>query len=178
MNIVLLRHAECEANVSGIVDSDPQSSTSLTQRGKAQAEEVAHQLKDKSFDAIFCSELIRTQQTAKANQQFHDAKLVIDARLNEVSIGLNGMKWDEALNIIKWDGGTWHYVPEGGESFEEELARVTSFYQELIKKPYQTVLIVSHGGPLLIIEGIISQKDIRDIPMLRKAHFRTFEVNI
>lgn len=177
MKIVLMRHAESESNVTGIVDSDPHNSAPLTQKGKEQAHAAAESLKEQHFDAIFISQLIRTKQTGDIINQFHHKELLADARLNEVQLGLNGMTWKEALKIIKWDGGTWTYVPEGGETFEEEVARVTSFYEDLLQKPYQSVLIVSHGGPLLIIEGIITNKDIRDIKMLRKAHLRAFEVN-
>lgn len=47
-----------------------------------------------------------------------------------------------------------------GESLQEVEKRVIAFYQEIIQKhPGETVLICSHGDPLLLLKGYIKGFD-------------------
>jgi broad specificity phosphatase PhoE len=63
ITLTFIRHAESEANASGIIDTSVPG-PGLTPEGKGQAEDVAHQLAREQYDAVYASTMARAQQTA------------------------------------------------------------------------------------------------------------------
>ena len=63
ITLTFIRHAESQANADNVVNTDIPG-PSLTEEGKAQAEQLAHQLSRNNFDGIYVSDMVRTQQTA------------------------------------------------------------------------------------------------------------------
>ncbi|HTX98306.1 MAG TPA: histidine phosphatase family protein [Mycobacterium sp.] len=63
ITVTFVRHGESEANASGIIDTTVPG-PGLTPEGKTQAEQVAHQLGHKDYDAVYASTMTRAQQTA------------------------------------------------------------------------------------------------------------------
>ena len=63
ITLTFIRHAESEANAAGVIDTSVPG-PSLSQQGKAQAEEVAHSAGHNKFDGIYASTMVRSQQTA------------------------------------------------------------------------------------------------------------------
>ena len=63
ITLTFIRHAQSEANASGIIDTS-EPGPGLSPEGKGQAEEVAHQLARNNYDAVYASTMARAQQTA------------------------------------------------------------------------------------------------------------------
>ncbi len=63
ITVTFVRHAQSEANASGVIDTDVPG-PGLSPEGKAQAEQVAHQLGHKDYDSVYASTMARAQQTA------------------------------------------------------------------------------------------------------------------
>jgi broad specificity phosphatase PhoE len=63
ITLTFIRHAESEANASGIINTDVPG-PGLSQQGKGQAEDVAHRVGRSDFDGIYASTMVRAQQTA------------------------------------------------------------------------------------------------------------------
>jgi broad specificity phosphatase PhoE len=63
ITVTFVRHAQSEANASGTINTDVPG-PGLSQTGKGQAEQLAHQLGHKDYDSIYASTMIRAQQTA------------------------------------------------------------------------------------------------------------------
>ena len=63
ITVTLVRHAQSEGNASGLIDTTVPG-PGITAEGEKQADEVADELRDKGFDGIYASSMIRTQQTA------------------------------------------------------------------------------------------------------------------
>jgi broad specificity phosphatase PhoE len=63
ITLTFIRHAESESNAQQVINTDVPG-PGLTEQGQGQAEELAHQLSRNNFDAIYASDMIRTQQTA------------------------------------------------------------------------------------------------------------------
>ena len=63
ITLTFIRHAESQANADNVLNTDIPG-PSLTEEGKAQAEQLAHQLSRNDFDGIYVSDMVRTQQTA------------------------------------------------------------------------------------------------------------------
>ncbi len=63
MRLLLIRHAETTANVDRLLDTAPPGAD-LSDRGREQADALVEGLDDVELDAIYVSDLVRTQQTA------------------------------------------------------------------------------------------------------------------
>ncbi|MCV7378964.1 histidine phosphatase family protein [Mycobacterium alsense] len=64
ITLTFIRHAESEANADGVTDTTVPG-PGLTPAGKGQAEQIAHQLLGKNYDAVYASTMTRAQQTAE-----------------------------------------------------------------------------------------------------------------
>ncbi len=151
----IVRHGETEWNVKKLLQGH--SDSSLTNNGKQQAEMLAAELKDINFDAIYSSDLLRTQKTAEILRL--ERKLVINTTkmLRERYFGrFEGKTFDEFSQHQKEyfkqyeqltdDEKAKFKYPET-ESDEEIISRLIVFLRELaITYPNKKILIVSHGG--------------------------------
>lgn len=64
ITITFVRHAQSEANAAGIISTELPGA-SLSEQGRGQAEQLAQQLGNNHYDAVYASPAVRTQQTAK-----------------------------------------------------------------------------------------------------------------
>ncbi len=143
MKIYLARHGLTNYNELGLSNSDPSKDVYLTGKGIEQAKRLAKNLENIDFDVIFISELKRTKQTAEIINVHHEIPLKVDNRLNDVKTGFEDVHYlvyHEALDSVD---NRWTVRFNDGESQEDLKKRVESFIQELKKKKYQTVLIVT-----------------------------------
>jgi len=86
ITLTFIRHAESEANTAQIIDSDIPG-PDLTEQGRAEAEQLAHQLSRNSFDAVYASQMARTQQTAAPLAHALGKSVEILSGLNEINAG-------------------------------------------------------------------------------------------
>src|SRR5688572_22914054 len=81
--VFLIRHAEATEG-----DKDPDLGRHLTELGKRQAQALANRLAGWQLDAIFCSDMYRSCETAAAIAAHHpDIACVSDPVFREVSAG-------------------------------------------------------------------------------------------
>ena len=90
MKLYALRHGQSTYNVDKRINQDFRIKVALTDKGKKQTEKISYELRNMKFDVIFASEFFRTQQTAKIINKFHNAKIIVDARINETRVGFEG----------------------------------------------------------------------------------------
>lgn len=96
MKLIATRHAETNYNVKDLVNYDPAVDVHLTKKGIKQTEDLAEQLKDFNFDAIYISRLKRTKQTAEIINQYHKKNLIVNELLDDTKNGFEGRPYDEA----------------------------------------------------------------------------------
>ena len=60
ITLTFIRHAESQSNADHVINTDIPG-PSLTEEGQAQAEQLAHQLSRNNFDAVYASDMVRTQ---------------------------------------------------------------------------------------------------------------------
>lgn len=152
LTVILLRHGETAYNANGNQYCG-RTDIALNARGVDQAKRMQQLLKEYTFDAVFCSPLMRARQTAEiASGAVH--ALQLDKRLIEVDFGRwEGKRASEfiAEDPQAWDN--WLRSPEDyaagtiGETGRQVIERVNSFYEDALERyDGKTVLIVGHNG--------------------------------
>jgi len=86
ITLTFIRHAESQSNAEHVINTDIPG-PSLTEEGQAQAEQLAHQLSRNNFDAVYASDMVRTQQTAQPLAQALDKRVEILPGLREINAG-------------------------------------------------------------------------------------------
>jgi alpha-ribazole phosphatase/probable phosphoglycerate mutase len=147
-----LRHGETAYNADGNKYCG-RTDIPLTEKGISQAERMNTLLQDFRFDQIFCSPLQRAKTTAEIASGTPE-KVQVDERLIEVDFG----QWEgkRSDDFIAEDPNSWYNWlsdPERfeagrtGENAKQVIARLDSFYNELLDKyDGQTILVVGHNG--------------------------------
>ncbi|MCD6528431.1 histidine phosphatase family protein [bacterium] len=127
----------------------------LTNKGKKDIQRAAQKLKQKGIDLIFASDTRRTRETAEIVAKKLGLKVNYDKRLRDVNWGIyQGKSKLKAWAYYKNPKLKFKKAPPGGESWADVEKRIVGFLKELEKKYKQkTILIVSHGDPLWLLEG-------------------------
>lgn len=159
MKIILVRHAETEANYEGIIQGQGLNGL-LSNAGIRQAKKLSDKLKSTNIDLCYTSPMARTWQTAMI--LVGDRAIINDdKRLIERYLGsYEGVKkedykyknyWDYKLNLT--DGGV--------EPVQDLISRASSFLEEIKEKhPDKTVLIVSHSALIRALHHLIMKTDL------------------
>ena len=156
MRLYLIRHGETDWNAAGRYQG--QSDIPLNRTGIQQARKIAGRLSKEKIDAIYSSDLSRARETAEQIAQAHKLKVTSDARWRELSFGdWEGLTYPEMEakapdELALWRSDPTQYAPPHGETFTQLAKHVLSAFNELNDlDAEQTVVIVSHGGPLQIL---------------------------
>lgn len=151
MKLYITRHGEtmrnAEYRVLGRTD-DP-----LSEKGRAQARELAENLKDVEIDLIFSSPLGRAKETAETVAKTKGLEVIEDERLLEINFGeFEGVSGGtEAYQSAKRE--FFKRYPSG-ESYFDIAYRVYDFLYMLKREyPEKRVLVVSHGGVCRILHN-------------------------
>ncbi len=153
MRLLLMRHGQTHANVSGELDT-AHPGLGLTDLGRAQAEAAATVLADEPLDAIYVSSRVRTHQTAAPTARGHDLEPVQLDGLEEIAAGDFEMRKDHDAvagyigAVAAWiEGDLGHRMPDG-ETGEEFLARFDAAVRRIADAGHAAALVVSHGAAL------------------------------
>lgn len=156
MRLYLIRHGETEWNLQCRYQG--QSNVPLNQTGIQQAHKIAGRLSKEEIHAIYSSDLVRARETAEQIAQPHNLKITTDARWRELSFGdWEGLTYIEIQmkmpdELALWESDFTKYAPPHGETLTWLAGRVLSAFDELRSlHAEQTIIIVSHGGPLQIL---------------------------
>ncbi len=153
--VILLRHAECSGDGFCGGGNDPD----LTEEGKTQAQSISAALEVIRPGFIFCSPMKRCRQTiAPYLRKYPAQNLIVHDSLREVDFG----DWEGATaeNVQKRDPqglNSWFRnpideSPPGGENLLELHERVIAYWKKVVMAECSdTVLVVSHGGPIRAI---------------------------
>lgn len=145
----IARHAEGEHNKLGVISSNINDNTPLTEKGIEQAKELGQKLADKKIELIYCSPFLRAKQTAEIAKQTAGitAEIVTDERLKEIDAGtMHGKKLDEWIKQYPSLETRFFENPHQGESSEMVEKRIVEFLQEMREKhPGNNIFIVTHG---------------------------------
>lgn len=162
MRIYLIRHGETTGDIEDRYGGDYDDN--LTLKGVEQGKALADKLLGKDIQALFHSPRIRARHTAKIVSDKLGVFLFEENDLRETNrYGiLTGMTKQEAmekypLEVEKLKEGHLSVV-EGCEEYADFKRRALGVFSDLVRKEYDTIGIVSHGGVIRAFFREILQK--------------------
>lgn len=177
MKLIATRHAETNYNIKDLVNYDPTVNVFLTENGIKQAENLAEQLKDFNFDAIYVSRLKRTKQTANIINQYHNQTLITNELLDDTRNGFEGRSYSEAKG---WrnsqpDPTSARYMDKY-ESVNDMTNRVQQFinYLKQRHRDNETILIVTSSHlikQLRMLHGEITMQELLNTPAKHATYY-------
>ncbi len=161
MIIILVRHGETGYNKARKFQGHLQ--IPLNEKGRTQAIQLAKSLRQYKITHIYCSGLIRARETADIINKSFSLPIVIDNRLDERDWGIwENQNRDEILKQNPESGNIWKEDnldsnPYRGETTRDLMTRCTRFLNYLVENhaAYDVILVVTHGGPMRMMLGII-----------------------
>ena len=189
----ILRHGIAKQNVKGIISSSPEGKFPLTLIGKSQIKKTAKDLKKilgkEKLDVIFSSDLQRCKETAEIVSKELGAEIIFSKKLRELDFGkYDGSSITEYQKEFPYSLSRFQERLPKGESWNDCKKRMLKTI-ESIEKKYQNknILIVSHGDPLWLLEGLMkglnneemlgSRKKMIKKGELKKLEFKKFPYN-
>ncbi|MDO8591291.1 MAG: class I tRNA ligase family protein [bacterium] len=173
--LVLVRHGESEKNILGIFDSS-RDKYPLTRTGEKEAKTAAKKIKGMEVSAIYSSPVLRAHQTAEIIGKAFGKDPVLSDELWEARSG----EWDgkedsvreaEADRVAynKLPHDIYYKTPRGktGESWQQVEDRVSGFARKILASHVgETVVIVSHEGPLMTLLRYLKELSLDEITNL------------
>lgn len=149
--LTLLRHGVAEMPKNTCVG---QLDVPLSDSGRQAIAQLALHWPCDTPGRIYCSDLLRTQESAAGIARALKLPVIKDKRLREIDFGeWEGQSWDsihdaDPVRMNQWGNDWINTTPPLGENVLQMFERVTQFYEELTREPPQTTLIVAHAGSL------------------------------
>jgi broad specificity phosphatase PhoE len=168
--ILLARHGQSDWNATrrwqGHADRP------LTEKGRAQARELAARLEHIGLDAVYSSDLRRASETAVEVARAQGLQVVEYPELREVDVGSwSGLTREEAearfpVGFASWRDGYPGW--DDGESYEAMTDRVLGTIHGMASAHKDgRVLVVSHGGPIRAIHASALRLDVHTYRRMR-----------
>lgn len=167
--IVAVRHGETDWNQEGRMQG--WAPVPLNETGREQAAAVGAWLAEEyEFDHAVSSDLLRTEQTTEILLEANgELPVSFEPAFRERDLGVyQGLSYAAVEERFPTFGlGETAYraidaVPEGGESFRDVRSRVVRNFESLSTVDAETVLLVTHGGPLCILLGHAKGLDLTE----------------
>lgn len=153
-NLILVRHGESSGNRDRIFAADPLV-LPLTDTGYAQARAAAHCISGLyEVELVITSPFLRAQETARVIADVLETPLQIEPELYERDVGIyRGHSYDSLAQAPDFrTDRPWAWRPEGGESYEDVMARVSPILDRLAREHADSdVVVVSHGGVMMTL---------------------------
>ena len=154
MKLILARHAETQANKKRIFSG--WTDYPLTEKGQAQAERLAYELKKNyNIDEMYSSPLERAMTTSRQISKSIERKIITTECLKEVNFGLfEGKTQIEIGNHHEDHWNSWqedyvnYRIPEG-ENLMDLLSRIKPLIDNL-RSTDKTCLLVAHSGVIQV----------------------------
>ena len=167
--IYLVRHAEAEGNLYRIAHGH-YNGLITDWRGPKQIRALAQRFEGIRVDAVYSSDLYRTQTTAQAVYVPKHLPLHTSPAFREVHMGAwEGHAWQEVSRL--WPEEFYHFnrridlwQPEGGENARQVLERYLPALEEVARAhDGETIALFSHGAALRIVLGTLQGLTLREV---------------
>lgn len=168
ITLLIARHGQTEENVARILQG--QIPGHLTEEGISQARQMREQLKDTRIDLIVSSDLKRATDTAAIISEPHGGHFITEPLLRERDFGK--YTGEPYINISR------AIDDPNAETMEQVSDRAIRFLTKLAREhDGETILAVSHGLFLRVLQSVFHHADIHDIPRMDNAEIRTLTLS-
>ncbi len=151
--IYVVRHAEADGNIYR--RSHGHYEGYVTDNGYRQIEALAHRFENIHIDAVYSSDLFRTQKTAEAIYKKKNLPYCTSPELREINLGVwEDLCWGELIYRYPKEYDAWTNAPhefsiEKGETHDALIKRLKAFVDKcVLENPNKTIAIVSHGSAI------------------------------
>ncbi|KUM32229.1 histidine phosphatase [Arthrobacter sp. EpRS66] len=152
MRLILIRHGQTASNIGRHLDTGVPGAP-LTELGHEQAAALPATLDGEKIDAIYASNLLRTQQTAAPLARSRGLEIQIRPGLREISAGDLEMANDEnsiqtyLKVVMDWaDGATHAVMPGTDRTGAQVLHDFDEVVEEILAMGVENAVAVSHGA--------------------------------
>ena len=154
--IITIQHTQAEHHVKKMIGGD--TDWPLTQLGKEQANNIGKHIKElldfKCKSIIYSSDLLRTKQTAEIVNQYLELNIIYKQELREIKMGEakgKSKEWYKQNCASNDNIPLIDYRPfPGAENYKELYNRLFPVIEEIIKIDYENIIVVGHGGTLVM----------------------------
>ena len=153
MRLLLLRHGQTHANVSGELDT-AHPGVELTELGHIQARSAARALAGEHLDVVHVSSRVRTHQTALPTARARSLTPELLEGIEEIQAGDFEMRNDhDAVHgyistVAAWIDGDLDVRMPGAETGHEFLERYDAAVRRVVDAGHESALLVSHGAAM------------------------------
>lgn len=153
---LLCRHGNTDAVGRTLVGRAP--GVSLNDRGRVEAQALAHYLRAERIDAVYSSPLERALETAWAIASVHALDVLVRDALNEFDFGTwTGKSLSELVHLtefVRFNAHRSFTRAPGGEHVLEVQVRMVGAIEALASEfPQATLAVVGHADPLKTLLG-------------------------
>ncbi|PKF49962.1 histidine phosphatase family protein [Enterovibrio nigricans] len=156
---MIMRHGQSEANVADIVVSDPKIGCvnfGLSALGKEQAKQAAIGCRDAQIDLIYCSDFMRTRETADIVAKV----LALNSPIKDIRLRERYFGDYEGLSSLSYEA-VWEKDALDSDQAERRVestacvrARTLDVIADLeCRHTDKVILLVSHGDALQILSS-------------------------
>ncbi len=180
-----IRHGEIDSNQKKIYSG--RSEEVLTATGRRQVRSACRELSNYDIDAIYCSPLIRTRQTADLiiDELNWKIPIHIDECFNELKMGpWEGMAESEVEKQFPEEWAIWNNSPanlsiEGRETLQELQSRVTKGMRNIEQNSdYNSVLVVTHVAIIRAVTLFAREIDLNRYKSINVGNAKTFKMEL
>ena len=163
---VLTRHAHSSLNAESRVNGDPSVPVPITADGRAEAEQVGHQLEPLALELCVHTRFQRTRETADAMLAGRDVPRLVEPLLDDIDVGeLEGASIED---YRAWKRAHRRDEPfPGGESLDDAARRYARAFRKLLERPERAILVVCHEIPVRFALNAAAGSDELDAPERR-----------
>ena len=156
--IYIIRHGQTDWNIEHRIQG--KTDIVLNTEGIKQVELITQKIANLKIDSIISSDLKRAYMTAQIINEKFNKTIKADKRLREFNFGtLEGITRDQITQEIwkKFDENSKQF---NAETKKEVFNRIKSFIDDIKSKNLnKNVLVVTHGGPIRMINYYIDNGD-------------------
>jgi broad specificity phosphatase PhoE len=145
------------------VNGDPSRPVPLTDHGRDEARLLGLQVSALPLDACFHTRFERTRDTAQLAIEGRDVLMVEQPELDDIRVGKLEGRTIEEYRAWKREHTRSDRFP-GGESLDEAALRYAAAYRDLLRRPFDCVLVVCHEIPIRYALNAARGSDDLDAP--------------
>lgn len=168
MRLLLIRHGQTPANVTGLLDAEVPG-PGLTELGQQQAEALPAALTERGIERVFVSSMLRTQLTAAPLAEALGLEPVVLPGLREIEAGdLQGKRDHVSVQrylatCYAWASGEREARMPGAETGEDFFDRWDDAIAQVEASGADVVAAFSHGAAIRIWAATTAQNVPHDL---------------